>query len=102
MMLPEHKNRINRVYGQKKKMKLTKPALTDEEQQELFRRLKVSKSQNLEASITLFRDSGNRTIFGIVTSIDPRYALIKVESGPSWEVFQFSDVIRVDLHDAGY
>ncbi|NOU95179.1 hypothetical protein GC093_18405 [Paenibacillus sp. LMG 31456] len=95
MMLPEHKVRTNRVNEQTER--LSKPELTNEEQQELFKRLKVSKSQTREVSVTLFRDIGNRTIFGTVTSMDPRYSLIKVESGSIWEVFQLTDVIRVDF-----
>ncbi|MCR8635732.1 YolD-like family protein [Paenibacillus radicis (ex Xue et al. 2023)] len=100
MMLPEHKDRINIINRHNDKMK--KPELTEKEQQELYGRLRASMSNVIQTRIKLFRENGNLEIAGIVTSIDPRYQLIKVEQGPSWEVFQFADVLQVDLDATGY
>ncbi|TDF98279.1 YolD-like family protein [Paenibacillus piri] len=93
MMRPERSDTTDPVKRQTNRMK---PVLTEAQQQELFGKLKASRSKALPVTVTLFREHEDRQVAGIVTAFDPRYNLIKVEKGAAWEVFQFDDVIRVE------
>ncbi|MDO3680657.1 YolD-like family protein [Paenibacillus ehimensis] len=95
MMIPQHRERS--VQQQREVAKQVRPELTEEEQQELFGQLRASLSNTLEVEITLFDEYENKKIIGIVTGLDPRHQLAKVQTGQSWELIQFCDVIGVEF-----
>jgi hypothetical protein len=100
MMLPEHKDRINRE--SKQKVQQNKPELMEDELQEMFERLKIAKSNTLKVTVTVFGQYGNRRITGTVTGLDPRLHLIKIQMLGDWELIDFSNVLEVELDAAEY
>ncbi|MCP1306461.1 YolD-like family protein [Paenibacillus tyrfis] len=100
MMIPQH--RESSILQRKEAKKQVRPEMTEEEQQELFGRLRASLSNTLDVEITLFDEYENKKIVGIVTGLDPQYRLVKVQTGQSWELIQFRDVIRVEFNVERY
>lgn len=98
MMLPEHRERSVFLYGQEDILK--KPELTEEEQQEMFGRLKASKANTLEVCIKVFGDFEIQKVTGIVTGLD-KY-LVKMEVNNDWQLIKFEDIIGVDIYGEGY
>ncbi|MCU6793045.1 YolD-like family protein [Paenibacillus sp. WQ 127069] len=77
-----------------------RPELTEKEQSELFGRLSVSQFNNLSVKITLFGEYEDRRITGIVTGIDPRHQLIKIETTGTkwdWHLIDFANVVEVEF-----
>lgn len=95
MMLPQHKERI--VEHERSTHKQTKPELTDEERQEMFGKLAASKANTLEVAVTVFGEYENRVITGIVTGLDPRRHLVKIQLVDDWDLIDFADVLKVEL-----
>lgn len=100
MMLPQHKEQSFEHLGRPER--LTKPELTEEEQQEMFEKLKVAKSNTLEVTIKVFGQYEIRYITGIVTGLDQRQRIIKIEADYDWTLIDFHDVIGVELDVGGY
>ncbi|MCZ8514347.1 YolD-like family protein [Paenibacillus filicis] len=94
MMLPEHKQALIKQRISLKKQ--TRPELTEEEQQEMFGRLKASRSEKIEVTITVYGEYENQSFTGIVTGIDPRLYLVKLEFNHDWKLFDFTDIIGVE------
>lgn len=96
MMLPQHKDAI-RTYDRESVLRV-RPELTEEEREEMFGRLAVSRANTLNVTIAVFNAYGeDRIINGIVTGLDPRYKLVKIEVGYDWELVEFENVVRVDI-----
>ncbi|MFE5323807.1 YolD-like family protein [Paenibacillus sp. NPDC056579] len=98
MMLPEYREENVFYYDQDEKWR--KPVLTEEEQQEMFRRLRDSKAKAVEVCVRVYGEHETRNITGIVTGLDnypgllDQY-LVKIEAKGDWQLFNFSDVIEV-------
>ncbi|WP_079908294.1 YolD-like family protein [Paenibacillus sp. 32352] len=100
MMLPEHRERSVFLYGQEDKLK--RPELTEEEQQELFGRLKASLSNTIEVTIKVYTEYGYEKYSGVVGGLDPRHKLVKLEWRADWKLIEFRDIVGVDLCVEGY
>ena len=97
MIIPQHKEAA--IRQAKEVRKQVRPELTEEELQEMFGRLKAAQSNTLEVTITLYGEYENRLLRGIVTGLDPRQRLIKIEHDYDWELIEFENVISVQLDD---
>lgn len=96
MMLPQHKEAS--LLRDKQRLKITRPELTEEAQEELFGRLKASLVNTIEVSVTLYGEYENRQLTGVITGLDPRQRLVKLEpKRGDWVLFQFDDVLRVEF-----
>ncbi|MFH5182953.1 YolD-like family protein [Paenibacillus sp. TAB 01] len=95
IILPQHKGAAIRQAEEARKQ--SKPELMEEEEQEMFGRLSASKANTLEVTITVYGEYENRQIRGIVTGLEARHRLIKLQAGYDWELIEFKDVIHVDL-----
>lgn len=73
------------------------PELTEEEKEEIFGRLKAAKANTLKVTITVFGELETYKFIGIVTGLDPRQQLIKIEVGRNWHLIEFRDVIGVEM-----
>ncbi|MFC6231591.1 YolD-like family protein [Paenibacillus allorhizosphaerae] len=94
-MLTDHKQGlIVRIGGLKK---ILRPELTEEEQHEMYSRLKVSRSEYLQVTITVYGEYGNLQFSGIVTGLDPRLFLVKLQLRYDWKLIEFTDIIGVEL-----
>ncbi|TVY10351.1 YolD-like family protein [Paenibacillus cremeus] len=76
--------------------------MTEEEQQELFGRLKASLRNSVEVTITVFGELGNRQVTGGVAGLDPKHRLVKVETSGDWELIEFENVLAVELSSVEY
>lgn len=94
-MLPEHRERSVQLSIQAEKM--TRPELTEEEQQELFGRLKASLVNSIEVTVTVYREFGYEKYTGIVGGLDPRHKLVKLDWLGDWKLIEFKDIIDVQL-----
>lgn len=80
--------------------KCPRPELTESEQSELIERLSSSRSNNLSVKITLLGEYEDRRITGIVTGLDPRLHLIKIETTGTkwdWHLIDFANVVEVEF-----
>ncbi|KPV57892.1 hypothetical protein QJ48_19755 [Paenibacillus sp. A3] len=94
MMIPQHRERsVQQERETEKQVRLD----TEEEQEELFGRLRASFSNTLEVEITVFGECENRKIGGIVTGLDSRNFLVKVQKTVGWELLQLRDIIKVEF-----
>ncbi|GAA4828212.1 hypothetical protein GCM10023310_01190 [Paenibacillus vulneris] len=100
MMLPQHRERSVQQNNQASRM--TRPELTEEEQQELFGRLKASLVNTIEVTITVYKENGYEKYTGIVGGLDPRYYLVKLEWLGDWKLIEFKDIVGVEMHAQGY
>ncbi|MFE5321835.1 YolD-like family protein [Paenibacillus sp. NPDC056579] len=98
MKLPEHREQSVILYEQEDKLK--RPEITEEEQQEMFGKLKVSKANAVEVCITVFNDFEIQQITGVVTGLD-KY-LVKMKINNDWQLFKFEGIIGVDIDGEGY
>lgn len=71
--------------------------LTEEDQLELFGRLRVFWSNTIEVTITIVGEHENRKIVGVVTGLDTRQGLLKVQKKEGWELIELTDVLSVGL-----
>jgi hypothetical protein len=71
------------------------------EQQSLLELLKHSKTARREIVITVFGKEENRPIHGIVTGLDPRLHLVKVETKADWHLIDLAKVVKVSLVELG-
>lgn len=96
MMLPQHKEAS--LHRDKQRSKNIKPELTEEEQEELFGCLRASLVNTIEVSVTIYGEFVNKQLTGVITGLDPRQRLAKLEPCKGdWELFKFDDVLRVEF-----
>ncbi|WP_010495056.1 hypothetical protein [Paenibacillus elgii] len=74
----------------------TAEKLTDEQQREIFGRLRASRSNTLEVTVTFFDGREYRQTTGIVADmVDQRYVKLELERG--WMLINFADVTGVEF-----
>ncbi|UUZ86439.1 hypothetical protein LJK88_25545 [Paenibacillus sp. P26] len=73
-----------------------RPERSEEELQAMFERLKESRLKYVKVTITVDGVHGNRQYTGIVTGLDPRLYLVKMQVGHDWMLFEFTDMIEVE------
>ncbi|MGG3471530.1 YolD-like family protein [Neobacillus pocheonensis] len=95
MMFPNNKQALIDHQGSLKK--IARPELAEEQQHEMLCLLKVSGSEYIHVTITLYGEYGNQEYTGIVTGLDPRLFLVKLQLGYDWKLFEFTDIIGVRL-----
>lgn len=95
MIIPQHKEAA--VRRDRDVVKRTRPELTEEETQEMFGKLAVSKSHTLPVTITVFGAFEDRVITGVVTGLDQRRHIVKIEADYDWQLVDFVDVVRVEI-----
>ncbi|WP_051620400.1 YolD-like family protein [Paenibacillus sp. UNC451MF] len=100
MMLPEHRERSVQLHKQTDR--LAKLELMEEELQELFGRLKSSMSNTLEVTVSVFCEYGRMKYTGIVSGLDPRQQLVKLEWLGDWKLIDFKDIIGVEFSAERY
>lgn len=93
MILPEHREAV--VHERKELRKQMKPELTAEEREELFGRLRVSLSETLDVTLTLFNPYGDELVRGMVLSFDYQLQRVKLGTpgGSNW--VDFNRVLKV-------
>ncbi|MFH5185698.1 YolD-like family protein [Paenibacillus sp. TAB 01] len=97
MIIPQHKEAA--IRQARESLKRDRPELTEEELQEMFGRLSASKANTLEVTIIVYGEFENRQLRGIVTGLDPRQRLIKIEHNYDWDLIEFENVLSVQLDD---
>ncbi|WP_282942789.1 YolD-like family protein [Paenibacillus sp. RC67] len=95
MMLPEHKERGFQLNNQANKM--ARPEFTEDEQLELFRWLKASLVNTIEITITVYSNYGIETYTGIVSGLDSRQYLVKLDWLGDWKLIDFKDIIGAEF-----
>lgn len=100
MMLPEHRERS--IIQNKQTNRLERPELTEEEQQELFGRLKASMSNTIEVTVTVFGEYEHTKYIGTVSGLDLRQQLVKLEWLGDWKLIDFKDIIGVEFSAERY
>ncbi|MFB0841760.1 YolD-like family protein [Paenibacillus oleatilyticus] len=69
--------------------------LTDEQQQEIFGRLRASWSNTLKVTVTFYDRHEYRQTTGIVEAMDKRY--IKLELDRGWTLVGLADITGVEF-----
>ncbi|KZE79332.1 hypothetical protein AV654_17845 [Paenibacillus elgii] len=69
--------------------------LTDEQRREIFGRLRSSRSNTLNVTITFFDGLEYRQTTGIVAEMDQRYVKLELERG--WMLVNFADITGVEF-----
>ncbi|MCZ8513802.1 YolD-like family protein [Paenibacillus filicis] len=95
MMLPEHKQAL--IEQSISLRKQPRPELTEEEQQEMFGKLRMSMKEHLEVMVTVFGEYENSHYTGVITGLDPHQYLVKIKLNHDWKVIDFKDIVGVEF-----
>ncbi|MCP1306960.1 YolD-like family protein [Paenibacillus tyrfis] len=93
MMIPQHRERS--VQQERETEKQVRPELTEDEQRELFGRLRSSWSNTLKVTVTFYDGRQYREISGIVSEMDQLY--VKLELERRWMLLNFADVAGAEF-----
>lgn len=74
---------------------ITTEKLSDEQQREIFGRLRASRSNTLKVTVTFYDGREYRETTGIVAYMDQRY--IKLELDRGWTLVGLADVAGVEF-----
>lgn len=96
MVLPEHREAWIRRQEENQRSERRKPVLDDQEMQLIERVLANSFYQHCKVEITLFEAYEDRTIKGIVTTVNRSDREIKLSTAAGeWEWIKMKDIISV-------
>jgi hypothetical protein len=95
MMLPEHKETINKYLGDHKLK--TRPEIHEDEWEIMLSNLNQSYIQKDEIKVELFGKFNFREVVGVVTAFNQYQKKFKVEFDDGFEWVDYSEVVSVTL-----
>lgn len=98
MMLPEHKQEL--IEERVKLKRITKPELTEEEQKEMFVKLRMSIAERLDLTVTIIDEYENSRYTGMITGLDPHQYLVNIKLNHDWKVIDFKNIVGVEWYFA--
>ncbi|WP_337035145.1 YolD-like family protein [Paenibacillus illinoisensis] len=97
MMLPQHKERI--IEHRTQIQVQSKPLIHEDEWEIITQNIGMSLNYTLHAIFEVFNESGNRHLYGIVTSVSRYKFKIELENGFEW--VDFDQLVSVQLEEGG-
>ncbi|OMD76834.1 YolD-like family protein [Paenibacillus odorifer] len=95
MMLPQHKESINRYRLELEKR--TKPILHEDEWEIIFQNINLSLLQQERVIVTIFGECINLEIEGVVTNVSQHLKKFKIENEEGYDWIDFNEIVSIKI-----